>query len=59
MMIPTIIDYMIITFQPKLGKANPDKLTELVKQHMEDGWAPFGGIQSNNAILYQAMVKYQ
>lgn len=57
-MTPKIIDYTIIKFQTKFGGADQEKMTALVKQYMEKGWVPFGGIQSNNAILYQAMVKY-
>lgn len=54
-----IANYVIVSHQAKFGKANPKDLTLLVLGMMDKGWVPFGGVASQGAILYQAMVKYE
>lgn len=47
-----IIDYTIV------GEKYPHTLSEKVKEHMSEGWEPYGNITINH-WCYQPMVKYE
>lgn len=58
-----IVDYIVI------ARGNPIDITSVVKEHIEFGWQPFGGIACNkfqyreglavDKSYAQAMVKYE
>lgn len=48
-----IIDYKILSHTQTVG------LELMVKQHIQDGWQPLGGVGADKYDVHQAMVKYE
>ena len=50
---PKIIDYKIIQ------SSYNEKISAIVKEMIQDGWQPLGGICSTSNYGYQTMVRYE